>query len=1814
MSNKYVNKILIFLVISYFNKVNTSTIKFHSPQAAIVLNNSKTYFGVPSLSSIEGWYQQNILQEYGKQNIKTFGSTLTYSCAPNQQINNYLYQPELTNDSELNLNEKTIYLSEDIFIPNSSSLKITSSGILDGQNKTLHIGEYSQIYLDNNVNVTFKNLILKNDYNSTVTTPILLGHNNAQITFDNCKTAFDSNFTFTSRMFFVNNNFNITGLYELTYKSTDTSHVLPHSSLIFEPGTTFNFAPNSPDKKNLNLVNETSKIKFNNASLSITNSGLNLTKGQLKFDNKVTITQTLPEVENISFLTQHDYGNHLRSVKWSPNENYLAIGGFTPPIGGELQVYSFNGSSLSLVDSVNYGVIIRSIDWSPDGNYLAIGGESPLNNNELQIYSFNGTSLSLVDSVDYGATIYSLSWKSDGNYLAIGGQTPISGDELQVYSFNGTSLSLVDSANFGNIINSLGWRSDGNYLAIGGQAPISGDELQVYSFNGTTLTFVTSENFGTSISSVIWNPNNKNIAVGGSSPLNNNELQIYSFDEINLNLLDSINYGDSDNIYSVSWDSNGNYIVFGGQTLVAENEIKIYKFDQKLFFVASIELNNLVTTLDWSTNSKYIAEGGSHSDVNVYELQYNITSDPPALNNGLTLGNSNLGSNYDLSTFINGDSRVELSTKLVIDNTTSSENNLNFANKNASLVLKNPDAKLHVTNNEGISGWEQYSIIKDSNGDNVWINSNTTYGFEGGETKPTTDLISNNSNAIITHVNNDIKWNSNAIINQQENITNNSNSIVNNKNNIKYNSNAIVSTDATIVTQNMENNSNAILMQDDKIRWNSNTIINNAKPVEQNSNAILDLKSQIPYISNTTINSKNNIGYNSNVIINNKNNIINNSNAIINNKNNIDNNLNDIKYNSNAILLHQDKIRYNSNTILNNAKPVLQNSDTILNLKEQVLYISNVTINNSSNISYNSNTIINNKYSIRYNSSAIINNKDDISSNLNNIRYNSSAILVHQNKIRWNSNAIISTDVASLEQDIRENSNAIVSSENVILKQKIANNSNATINLEDDIRNNSNAIETLTTPRLETQINHNSSAIIEFYTLELSENITNNSNAIINHNNYIKYNSNAIISASIAELEQDIINNSNAIIKHEEDIKNNSNSIITNKNYINYNSNAISNFEDHLIYTSYASIENSTKIGWNSNAIISNKNNIHYNSNTILTNKSDISNNNNYIRYNSNSIIYFEEKIKHNSDSIINLDYDNLTKNNSNSIILFKEKINYISNATIRNNNQIAYNSNAIVNYNITDLQDKIRHNSEAIINLETATLEEKIKNNSNTIVYNDSKIHYNSQSIVHDYEITPDLTDQIRHNSSTIINSQALEFKNRIRHNSNAIIYFKKTEGDTILTENPITGDITLKRSIFINTDERIFIQDNAIIDGNGVVIVFSDPKHAQFIVTPGKTVTLKNIQLLRINQNTFDLRYNAYVDSNSPSGWTLDDGQIKIGQNVLFGLSENITMSQGLIEIINNDNSQAQTFQLKGIEGQKQFQITPSDNYSNALSKADNGLSWNQRKGGYTSAVPFQLPERFHRNDTIPVLVKCNDNTFGIQSINLSGFEHISKTETTNYTGAIGLLGNSYVDIGDCTFTEFEKNRNLQEHYDMVFVIQSLDNKLRLLKDDLLFSGQIQFADYGENVLTIDSILTERIRAKAGSLDLTRSIPQINFATDFINLTSKYGTARLIFANNRIRINNRTNAFVVDKNSYLAGNTIEVTGDPIWDNYNPASGEKEFILDVNELIGLDDIDNQPIITNSYLLFRNKNLKKKKARTALDLIYEQELEIIFYS
>jgi WD40 repeat protein len=1465
-----------------------------------------------------------------------------------------------------------------------------------------------------------------------------------------------------------------------------------------------------------------------------------------------------------------NFGESINSMSWHPNGNFLAIGGQNPTSGqDEIEIFSFNGTSLTLSYSQSFDTIINSIDWSPSGDFLAIGSEDNdgtttyANQNEIKIYSFNGSALSLTYSQNYGSKVYSVDWRPDGNYIAVGGEAPDTGNnDVQIYAFNGTSLSFTYSQNYGNRVYSVSWSPNGNYIAFGGENPdVNHDELEVYFFDGSTLSLTYSENYSSNLHATAWSPDGNYLAVGGrkNHVSLHNQLEIFYFNNNNLSLVANRNYQSNYYINSIEWRYNGTQIAVSGVYLGPSSNLNLHSYNtdyaNSLIEKKIWSFGEKINSVKWHPEDDYIAFGGknpdkSHEEINIYSYEDKV------------------GLIYDVL------------------------NNSNAIIQNDTQIRWNSSAIL-----------EKQGTLLEQKLTNTYLALNQNF--------------KNNSNAILQN-NDGIKWNSNAILNFNNNLEekltntyielnqktkNNSDAILQNQNEIKWNSNAILNSDSYFLEQKI---TNTYIELNEKIQNNSNTIIKNNNEIKWSSNAIISSNSfnYEEKLTNTYLNLNQKIKNNSNTILNNKEKTIWNSNAII----NLDINLLEQKLTNTYIELNQ-KIKNNSDTILQNQKEINWNSNAILNLDANAIEekITNTYFALNQKIKNNSNTILNNKEKIIWNSNALLNlDSSTVETKLTNtyinlykqIKNNSNTILQNKDEIKWNSNAIISLDSTILEQKLTDTY--------LELNQKIKNNNNTILQNKEEIKWNSNAIITSGIDALERKLTNTY--------IELNQKIKNNSDAILQNQKEIKWNSNAILNSNTTIIEQKITNthdyflniiknNSYAIKNTGEKIKHNSNAIIDIKNKAGYDNSTLNSAEEKL-NQNYENTENITSE--NDKATISIKRYAEENRDSLITLENNITSTKNIIenqiKWNSNTIINNNEKIKHNSNAIINLD-NKIT----NTFANLNNKIQQNSNTIIKINNSIIQNSNSIITLfnNLDDdyleLNNYIKNNSNTII-----TLNQKLTHNSNTILTNTKKIKFNSNVIV-----TLDSSP-----SFTLLQAQINNLDQDITNNSNAIVTLSEEfrfpnidglEFKSALTDSIITTDVDLEKSVFIHPNEKIEIDGNVTINGNGAVLIFSNSEHSQFILNAGSSVILKNIQLLRINQNTFNLKYHLTADPSVTSRWTLDDSHIKIGQNVLFGLSENITLSQGLIEIINNDQNEAQVFEIKGIEGQKQFKISPNNDYSKALSLADNGLTYQERLDGILSEIPSQLPSRFTQDNKKPVLIKCNDNTFGLQAINFFGLENITQTESINYIGALGLLGQADVNIGYKEFTEYESEANIKEIYNTVFVIQNIKNNLRLLKDDIKFTGALNFADFGESELHIDFALTQPIVPKLGD-DQTRTIPQVNFNTDFVQLTSSNGFARLIFDDNRIRINNLTNALLAYENSYLEGNSIEVTGDPIWDLYDPSTQAKEFILNVYELIGLDDIDNKPIISNNFLTRNIQNLNNKKL-TAIDLIYKKELK-----
>ena len=387
-------------------------------------------------------------------------------------------------------------------------------------------------------------------------------------------------------------------------------------------------------------------------------AGITLPHGILleaRFDALVSVTAVNPD--------NGDTGDSVRSVSWSPDGKYLAVGGtLGDTTGNDLFLYRFDRSieGLIQVDSLNpdngdTGDSVRALDWSPDGKYLAVGGAIlGTTGNDLFLYRFDRRSETLTEvtslNPDGGSSsddIRSVDWTPDGKYLAVGGAGGGSDlNALFLYRFdrNTETLAEVEAINpggggSGDTVVSLNWLPDGEYLAVGGL--LTGDDLLLFRFNRDTekLVLVDSLNPDGGASDVVrtvkWSFDGKYLAVGGDvDGTTNNDLFMFRFDRDTETLIqvDSLNPDEgsiSDQVREVDWSADGNYLAVAGQIVgTTGNDLFMFKFDRNTETLIEVDAVNPdggstadnLFALNWAPDGEYLAIGGEILDTTNFDL------------------------------------------------------------------------------------------------------------------------------------------------------------------------------------------------------------------------------------------------------------------------------------------------------------------------------------------------------------------------------------------------------------------------------------------------------------------------------------------------------------------------------------------------------------------------------------------------------------------------------------------------------------------------------------------------------------------------------------------------------------------------------------------------------------------------------------------------------------------------------------------------------------------------------------------------------------------------------------------------------------------------------------------------------------------------------------------------------------------------------------------------------------------------------------------------------------------------------------------
>ncbi|MFH1831931.1 MAG: WD40 repeat domain-containing protein [bacterium] len=184
-----------------------------------------------------------------------------------------------------------IYLENDLTIPDNTIMHISNDTIIDGNGHKLNLGHESQLFIDWGVTLTLRNMTFKNTVNNQDTPPVRLNGKTSKLALDNIHLELSSDFSFTYGQLFIHNDVLVTGTSKFNYLSSHQSYIDTCSTLYFDLGTTFSFAPYLSTNKDLIYMKDASATLYlNGTTLAITHTGLRLTRGRLLIDNTVTFT------------------------------------------------------------------------------------------------------------------------------------------------------------------------------------------------------------------------------------------------------------------------------------------------------------------------------------------------------------------------------------------------------------------------------------------------------------------------------------------------------------------------------------------------------------------------------------------------------------------------------------------------------------------------------------------------------------------------------------------------------------------------------------------------------------------------------------------------------------------------------------------------------------------------------------------------------------------------------------------------------------------------------------------------------------------------------------------------------------------------------------------------------------------------------------------------------------------------------------------------------------------------------------------------------------------------------------------------------------------------------------------------------------------------------------------------------------------------------------------------------------------------------------------------------------------------------------
>lgn len=219
-----------------------------------------------------------------------------------------------TTDYTFTVSNVVIYLNSNVTLQRSG-IRCRGNVSIVGQGNSLSLGSTSTIIVDSGASLLLSDIAITGVSDFQIQCLDDVG----TITYDNVSLVLDGNYTFTRGKFEVRNNLSVSGAYTFAYQSSQQSTINSKSEIFFDSGVTFSYAPPIASRDLLKMVDSSSQLTLNSATLYSTTTGLRLTKGTIMIDGLSNLSSDATvDAQAISLGDGVSAANNV-TIEWLPD-------------------------------------------------------------------------------------------------------------------------------------------------------------------------------------------------------------------------------------------------------------------------------------------------------------------------------------------------------------------------------------------------------------------------------------------------------------------------------------------------------------------------------------------------------------------------------------------------------------------------------------------------------------------------------------------------------------------------------------------------------------------------------------------------------------------------------------------------------------------------------------------------------------------------------------------------------------------------------------------------------------------------------------------------------------------------------------------------------------------------------------------------------------------------------------------------------------------------------------------------------------------------------------------------------------------------------------------------------------------------------------------------------------------------------------------------------------------------------------------------------------------------------------------------------